>query len=277
MWALLTGYLLSIFFKSQTVELFKNKFSNETLSFVGVLVGWLFQEYIREEFDLTGGKRFMLEGDFRNRMFTQSLKIVKDLMVYPYLITILELGTFVLVFGSWITIIYWPKFVELKKKVVKFVIHMEFKNYDCFLNKTFVFIYSNWNLRHDDMLLFFFLGFIFKHEFLSAYFWYDIIFLFRPFFLLLLTLFELFPFIFIVYIVYIYMLFNLSKNWMLTLKLFVTKLFFFVIIVVFYLALGFYDLDFQSLRTENFFKEEFFKIFTIFYQTIRSKHDHHLL
>lgn len=274
MWTLLTGYLLSIFFKFQIIELFKNQFSNETLSFGGILLGWFFQEYTREEFEFTSGKRFMLERDFRNRLFTQSFKIFRNLIIYPHLITTLELGTFLLLFGGGAIVlikIHWPKFIKYKNKITELVNNVGFrntKNYENFLNKTFIFLYTHWGLKFNDIILFFSLGFIFKYGFLKTYFWYDTMFIFRPIFFLIFITFGLFSFVYINFIVYLYVLHNFSKNLALLLKLLTTKLIFSTITVGFYLVLFFNDLNVQNLTTENFFKEVFFKNFIIFYQII---------
>lgn len=274
MWTLLTGYLLSTFFEYQTIELFENKFSNETLSFWGILLGWLFQEYTREEFEFTGGKRFMLESDFRNRLFTQSLKIIRNLIAYPHLITILELGTFWALFGFFFTIlikIYWPK---LKKTITKLLNKKNYtytKNYEDIISKSFLFIYSNWRFKFSDIILFFSLGFIFKHGFFKIYFWYDTFFIFRPIFLILFIIFELFAFFFINYLIYTYIIYNFFKNLALVLKLFTTKLTIYFLNIGFWLILSLHDLNLQNLTTENFLKEVFFKIIITFSSIICSK------
>lgn len=265
MWTLLTGYLLGNFFESQTIELFKNKFSNKTLSFWGILLGWLFQEYIREEFELTGSKKFMLESDFRNRLFTQSFKILKNLIMYPYLITMLELGTFLILFGFFFTIIikiYWAK---LKKVFIK---PLNKNNFENFVNKNIIFIYNDWKVRFSNILLFFSLSFIFKHGFFKIYFWYDTFLIFIPMYFILFIIFQLFNFFFVNYLIYIYIIYNLIKNLALTLKIFMIKLTFYFLNIGFGLLLFLHDLNLQNITTENFSKEIFFKSFFVISQII---------
>lgn len=136
------------------------------------------------------------------------------------------------------------------------------------MNKIFTLSYTPWKLKFNNILLFFFSGFIFKYVFFKIYSWYDTIFILTPLFLSLLIVFIVFSFMYTVYIIYIHILYNFSKNWTLTLKLFIMKLYFFVIKIGFYLILFLYDLNLQNLTTENFFKEMFFKNFIIFYQII---------
>ena len=265
MWTLLTGYLLSTFFKNQTIELFGNKFSNETLSFWGILLGWLFQEYTREEFEFTGGKRFMVESDFRNRLFTQSFKITRNLIMYPHIITTLELGTFLLLFGFFFTIlikIYLPK---LKKSLTEL---LNTKDYESFLYKNYLLVYRNQKFKFSNLALFFSLVFIFKQGFFKIYFWYDTFFIFRPIFFILLVIFELFSFLFFYYLIYTYMIYTSKLKIALILKTLTTKWTIYFIIIGFCLLLFFYDLTVQNITTENFLKEIFFKSFFIFYPLI---------
>ena len=265
MWTLLTGYLLSTFFKYQTIELFGNKFSNETLSFWGILLGWLFQEYTREEFEFTGGKRFMVESDFRNRLFTQSFKILRNLIMYPHLITTLELGTFLLLFGFFLSIlikIYLPKL----KEVITGLLNT--KNYQNFIYKNYLLIYRNQKFKLNNLVLFFSLGFIFNQGFFKIYFWYDTFFIFRPIFFILLIIFELFSFFLLNYIIYTYMIYTCKLKIALLLKTLVTKWTIYFINIGFCLVLFFHDLTLQNVTTENFFKEIFFKFFFIFYPII---------
>ena len=50
------------------------------MSLAQITFGWLFQEHVREDLNMTGGKRFMLKKDFRNRFITQSVKIIRNII-----------------------------------------------------------------------------------------------------------------------------------------------------------------------------------------------------
>jgi len=283
MWTLLTGCLLSTFFNSQIVELFKNRLSNDNLSFRGILLGWFFQEYIREEFKFTGGKRFILESDFRNRLLTQSFVICRDLIIHPYLIISLELGTFYIISlgGVFILVVgYKSKFATFKNEIIKLVNTIELKtikNYKYLLNKIFIFSYAYWKLTVKNIMLYSFIVLIIKQSLLKTYFWYDTLFIIKPIFVCLFVIFGFISFLYINYIIYLRLLYNFSKKWTFILKLLTTKLFFLIMIVEVYLTLFLYDLNLQNITTENFFKEMFFKNFVILYQTICLKQNSNLL
>ena len=239
MWTLLTGYLLATFFEYQIVKLFKNKFLKNTLSFYEVSIGWLFQEYTRKRFLLTGGKKFILEIDFRNRLFTQSFKIVQNLIMHSYITTTLELGTFVILFFFFLLILIKPKAIAIQK-------------------------YKKWKIICDNVFLLLLLNYAFKHTFFKT----DIFFVFVPIFFSLFLIFQLYVYFLIIYLTYVCIIDNSIKIIALTLKVFVMKSTFYFLSIGFFFLLFFQDLSLQNIVTENFSKELLFKFSFIFFQVI---------
>jgi hypothetical protein len=267
MWTLLTGYILSNIFELGTVELFKEKFSNKTLSMIEIIIGWLFQEYIKEEFDMTGGKKFILESDYRNRFLTQIFKIVRDFFIYSHLITFLELGTFLFFIFYFFFIIIK---IRLPKIIAQFFSKPDlrkryfFKNHEFTLNRVFREIYTNWNLNSGEVFLFSTLFFTFRYGFLKIFSWFDIYFIFRPVLLLFFIIFSWASFFIFNYLFYITVLKKISKNISFVLKLFTKNFFFCLICSTVFFKIAIYTLNTQNLTTENFFKEIFFTVLLFF-------------
>ena len=277
MWTILTGYLLSNVFENQTVKLFKNQFSNKTLSLSGIVIGWLFQEHTKEELDMTGGKRFILERDFRNRFLAQSFKIFRNLLLYPHLITVLELGTFLLLFGLFfivVTKLYLPKFKVAKQKFINdflkptlqrihFSNYQSSKNYDIFINNFLIYVYLNWSLSFNCATLFSCFFILFKYGFLKIYFWFDLFFIFRPVILIIFLLYTIFSIFWLNYLIYTYFIYCFPKNIALLIKILTKKFIFYFSCLWVFIELLIYDINTQNLVTDNFFKEIFFKIILI--------------
>jgi hypothetical protein len=112
MWTLISGQLISYIFKYLIFKLFKDEFSNKNMSLAQITFGWLFQEHVREDFHMTGGKRFMLKRDFRNRFITQTIKIIRNVIFWIHTITTLELGTWLL----FLLTLFYLMYVELLTK-----------------------------------------------------------------------------------------------------------------------------------------------------------------
>ena len=74
MWNFIAGCLISYTFEYLVVKLYKDNFSNKNISIFGIIIGWLVQEHVRNDFYVTGGKRFMVNQDFRNRVSYQHFK-----------------------------------------------------------------------------------------------------------------------------------------------------------------------------------------------------------
>ena len=262
MWTFITGYILSNIFENQTVLLFKNKFYTSQLSLIGMIVGWLFQEHQREEkSNLTAGKRFMLEREYRNRFLTQIFKIVKNIIFYPYLVTSLELGTFLWIFGLiFLSLVkrYLPDIKKYTKDILTQIFNKNTYNIDHIVPKIYTFIYNNWNINTIYLFITFIV--IFKTGFLKIYFWFDIIYILKPIFLFMLFLFILFCIFWVNYLIYTTIIYNCSKNLALMFNILSKKCLIYFSILCIILELIFFDINLQNLNTENFFKEILFKL-----------------
>lgn len=106
MWTLIAGHFISFFFEYLIINLYKNNFTNKNMSIYNIIFGWLLQEHVKQDFNMTGGKRFMLKCDFRNRFITQTLKVFRNIIFWVHIITILEFGTFIVLFCFYLYVLY---------------------------------------------------------------------------------------------------------------------------------------------------------------------------
>ena len=65
------------------------------MTIIEKILGWFLQEHIREDFNMTAGKRFMVNADFRNKFLINIVKITRNFIIWSHLITILELITLI--------------------------------------------------------------------------------------------------------------------------------------------------------------------------------------
>ena len=267
MWTFITGYILSNIFENQTILLFKNKFSTNHLSLIGMIVGWLFQEHQREEkSNLTAGKRFMIEREYRNRFLTQIFKIIKNIIFYPYLVTSLELGTFLWVFGLlFLSLIkrYLPDFQTYCNEILTEINNKNNYNIDKLIPKIYLYIYNSWDI--SKIVLFITFIILFKTGFLKIYFWFDIIYILKPIFLFILIVFILFCVFWINYLIYIKIINSYSKNIALVLNILYKKCLISFSSLWLIMELIIFDINLQNQNTENFFKEILFKLLFFIY------------
>jgi len=109
----LSGYLITFIFNYVTIEFYKNNCSNTDLIFFEIFFNWLFQQYIRQSFNITSGKYFMIKNDFRNKLVMQSIRILKIFIFWFCIINILQLGTLLINFG----LLIYLKIHQLEKVV----------------------------------------------------------------------------------------------------------------------------------------------------------------
>jgi hypothetical protein len=88
------------------------------MSLAQITFGWLFQEHVREDFNMTGGKRFMLKKDFRNRFITQSVKITRNIIFWVHTITTIEFGTWLIILATLFYLIYLELITKQKTEYV---------------------------------------------------------------------------------------------------------------------------------------------------------------
>jgi hypothetical protein len=224
MWTLISGQLISYVFKYLIFKLFKDKFSNKNMSLAQIAFGWLFQEHVREDFYTTGGKRFMLKRDFRNRFITQSIRIIRNVLFWIHTITALELGTWLLVL---LTLFYLIYIESVNKQKTEYV----FTEY---------FIFT--------MLLFLIT------QGCTIYGIFDLFFITRPFILFALKLYAVLTILIFGYLLY-FILFNISETLSLTFRFFINKttfiLFFLFLTSIFFIAI----ISQENIINENFFHE----------------------
>ena len=234
MWTLISGQLISYVFKYLIFKLFKDEFSNKNLSLAQITFGWLFQEHVREDFNTTGGKRFMLKRDFRNRFITQSIKIIRNVIFWVHTITTLELGTWLVFLLALFYLIY----IELvTKQKVEYV-----------FTEHFIFI----------MLLFLIT------QGCTFYGLFDLFFITRPFIIFVLKLYAVLTVIIFGYLFY-FILFNISETLSLTFRLFINKITFILFVLFLTSVLVVTIISQENIINENFFHELTLRIFCFKY------------
>lgn len=266
MWIFFTGYLLSGVFEHGTVKLFKNRFHNETLSLKEILIGWLFQEHIEEEFDMTAGKKFVLEQDYRSQLLTHIFEISKDLVLYSHLIITLELGTFLLLlcfFTFIISKIYWLNLKDLITsklllKICRTLGNNQQKNYETVVNLILRFIRRNWHINTGEAASFCLVFLLLKNLFMGRYFQFDLYFVLRPIILASLLICAVFSFLHVNYLLYIYLLNVVSKKLAFLVKLVIKKHLFYFTYFCGSVVMIIHDFNVVNSTTENFFKEILF-------------------
>jgi hypothetical protein len=224
MWTLISGQLVSYIFKYLIFKLFKDEFSNKNMSLAQITFGWLFQEHVREDFNMTGGKRFMLKRDFRNRFITQTIKIIRNVIFWVHTVTTLELGTWLLFLFSLFYLIYIELITKQKTEYV--------------FTEHFIFI----------MLLFL------VTQGCKIYGLFDVFFITRPFIIIILKLYTVITILIFNYLLY-FILTSMSKTLSLILRLCVNKitfiLFFLFLASVFFIT----TISQENIINENFFHE----------------------
>ena len=234
MWTLISGQLLSYVFKYLIFKLFKDEFSNKNMSLAQITFGWLFQEHVREDFNTTGGKRFMLKRDFRNRFITQSIKIIRNVIFWVHTITTLELGTWLVFLLALFYLIYIELVTKQKAEYV--------------FTEHFIFI----------MLLFLIT------QGCTLYGLFDLFFITRPFIIFVLKLYAVLTVILFGYLFY-FILFNISETLSLTFRLFINKITFILFVLFLTSVLVVTIISQENIINENFFHELTLRIFCFKY------------
>jgi hypothetical protein len=224
MWTLISGQLISYIFEYLIFKLFKDKFSNKNMSLAQITFGWLFQEHVREDFNMTGGKRFMLKKDFRNRFITQSVKVIRNVIFWVHTITTIELGTWLIMLAALFYLIYLELITKQKTEYV--------------FTEHFIFI----------ILLFIIT------QGCKIYGLFDIYFITRPFVILIIKLYIIFIILWFNYLFYLVII-KISKTLSLTIRLCINKINF---LLVFFLIISFLliaTISQENINNENFFHE----------------------
>lgn len=92
-WSLIAGKSMGFMFQFLLIKLFKD-FSFSNFNALEKSISWFLVEHVFDHYNLTSGKFFMINEDFR-RLITNFFKIVRDLIYWSHIITITELFTLV--------------------------------------------------------------------------------------------------------------------------------------------------------------------------------------
>jgi hypothetical protein len=262
----LLGYSFSALFEESVYKLFKNECSYRSLTtsaryltYPEASVGWLYQEYIKLKYDLTGAKKFTLEHEFRYIILTQIILIWKYFCTYMHILSILEFGTFLVLFGVYFSIII--KLYSPKLKVIERITADNYlKWFSLGLRWIKVKLVKIRYLPLNEKIFRSVLLFLFKYLFLKTYFWLDFFVFFRFFFIITFFFIIMLSIFLLYYLIYIYLLYNFSKNLALIIKLVSKKLLICFLLALAIIGLIVVDFDVPIIDNENFFKEVFFKV-----------------
>jgi hypothetical protein len=224
MLTLISGQLISYIFEYLIFKLFKNKFSNKNMSLAQITFGWLFQEHVKEELNMTGGKRFMLKKDFRNRFVTQSVKIIRNIIFWVHVITTIELGTWLIILAILFYLIYFELITKQKTEYV--------------FTEHFIFI----------ILLFIIT------QGCKIYGLFDVLFITRPFFVIINILYIIFIILWFNYLFYLIII-QISKTLSLIIRLCINKINFFLVFFLIICFLFVAVISQENINNENFFHE----------------------
>lgn len=217
------------------------------MSFFEIVLGWLFQEHVRQDFNMTGGKRFMLKIDFRNRFITQSVKIIRNIIFWIHVLNILELGTFIILFCFFI-FIFIKKFYHSinKTKTLKF-------------NITFLFL-RLFVINKKEILLFISFLMSLYFIFFKTYGLFDFFFVLRPFLLLFYLFFNIIYIFLLLYLLYNYILIPYLVKFGELVNVLVYKIHFYIMAIYFIFNLLINEINFENITVQNFLKELLFKL-----------------
>lgn len=266
MWTLLLGYSFSVIFEESFYQLFKNDCSyrniitgDRYLTYPEASVGWFYQEHVKPKYDLTGAKKFILEHEFRYIILTQVLFVFKYFCTYMHILSILEFGTFLLLFGVYFSILikhYSPKFKVVERISSTNYLKWIFRGVRWTRAKLVKMIY----LPLNEKIFFSVSFFLFKYVLLKTYLWLDFFVFFRLFFIIIVLYITVFSIFLPNYLIYSYLLYNFSKNLALIIKLVTKKLLTCSLLALVILVLIVVDIEVPIIENANFFKEAFFKI-----------------
>lgn len=199
------------------------------MSLFEIILGWFFQEYLRQDFNVTGGKRFMLKKDFRNKFIIQIIQIIKNVIFWAYVINILKLGILIvsLIYTFYIISNYNMKTLKIYKKELFVVL---------------------------GLLIFF------KSVISKVYSLFNFIFITKLFFLFVFMI-SYFVFCFgILYFIYFYLFYILFRKLNGFFSIITYKFYFYILNLYLSFRLLIIELDTETLTTENFLKESIVKI-----------------
>lgn len=279
MWTLISGLIISNLFEYLIVTLYKNNFSNKSMTIVEIILGWLFQEHVREDFNMTGGKRFMLKKDFRKRFIINTVKITRNIVFWSHAVTTFELGSFLILLFL-LFYLFWSQINHIHEQKAKYLIAELFLlflllniiNIKIYITVFFLLCILTCAIRartknkinYVSKELFIILTITtIINEGLKIYRIFDVFFITRPFVLFSIGIFIWFSIIWLMYLFY-FILNKYSKTISLVIKLCYIKtiLSFSCLFSTFNIILTI--IEFENLNNENFFQELVLKQFFFF-------------
>jgi len=263
MWTLITGISLRKKFEFALIKLHENNFSNKKLSLSSIVTGWFFQEHVLEDFNMTGGKRFLLKRDFRNRFLTQSLKVARNLIFWAHAITTFEMASFILLFSLYFLVFIIVFLQPITEKKIRVFLIDSINKYKTMTSEDIIakiieILYKNINFTNTFVAIYFYNFFIVVYK---TYHWLDYFFITRPFVIIVIYSYLLISIIYLFFLLYIIIMVNESVKILgLWAKIVFYKFKFHIVncLIIINLAIG--VINNENLQTENFFKEMFVKL-----------------
>ena len=87
---LLIMFFVTSFFETQVLKTYN--IENQYLSNLGILVGWFLQEYVKETYNLTGGKFFITNSELKNKIILKIITFCYNFIDTIYLLTLFEIS-----------------------------------------------------------------------------------------------------------------------------------------------------------------------------------------
>jgi len=137
---LLIGFFTTIFFENQIVKNYD--MNNQNLSIKGIFIGWFFQEYLKETYNLTAGKFFITNSELKYKIILKFLILLNNILNILYLLTLIEL--FLYLSLIYLILILNKKTLIYKISLYIFVFYLVGNFVDIlFLLKPFCFFFIN--------------------------------------------------------------------------------------------------------------------------------------
>ena len=115
---LVLGFLTTFSFENQVLKNYDP--NNQKLSTLGIVLEWIFQEFIKDAFSLTGGKFFITNSELKNQIILKALCLIDSIISIVYLSTLTEIFFYIsLMYGMCVNKV---KYINKKNlKIIKLV------------------------------------------------------------------------------------------------------------------------------------------------------------
>lgn len=216
------------------------------MSLFEVALGWLLQEHIKQDFNVTCGKRFMIKKDFRNRFVTQIVLIFRNILFWIYALNILELGTLL---------------AYILGGVYLFINSYNHKINPFWNKQTFLKLYQVVQKPH---CIFFILSSFVMFLVFKTYCLFDFFFILEPLFCVCILILNILFFITGNYLLFIFFLYATPNKIGKQIYYFIHKLYIYIGVTYIFAVLIISEVRLEITMTENFFKELLFKTLGFF-------------